>query len=359
MKRQRMILGAVATLGLCSAVLLWGFNFQLIPVSSTDIQKATWASPSVSWSVNPTASNVDISRGGTIVGALTSAFAAWEGVTYSGTWEGSPYTTAALNTLAFTQGADSSTSTYDGGDCVNTIGFNGSLPTGVIAMAVVSYAFTTTPGSAAGNYLCTTAPTTRTCPNEVCITDADVEFSTSYQFSTSGATSGEYDLQTVATHEIGHMIGLDHSGIAHAVMFPYGDTTQIGSVKTLSPDDMIGSGVLYPYAPSQSLFGKIEGKVTVGGSTAFAAHVVAIDSTTGNAFTDTLSDPSGNYQLIVLQGSYNVLALPLATDASGDSNTNGITTLSNYRGFECGYATTFSSCSGVPANPTDYTGIYY
>jgi hypothetical protein len=95
--------------------------------------------------------------------------------------------------------------------------------------------------------------------------------------------------------------------------------------------------------------------VSVGGSAAFAAHVVAIDSANGNVMTDTLSDNEGNYDLRVFPGSYYVLVLPLASEGG----INGPTTIVNYRGFSCAYATTFSTCAGLPANPTDYTGKYY
>jgi hypothetical protein len=351
-----MILGVVAALGLCSAAVLWAVNFQLVQViSSADIQKASWPSSSVTWSLGPDNLNVDSSGGGSVTAALTSAFTAWQGVTYSGTWQGSPYTSAALNTLAFTQGAGSLATDYNGADCVNTLGFDQELSTGIVALTGMTYAVTITPGSPAGNYTCTAPPTTRTCPNQVCIIDADVEFSTRYRFSTyAGAPSTEYDLQTVATHEIGHMIGLDHSGIAHAVMFPYGDTTQIGTVKTLTVDDEIGSGVLYPTSASQSLFGTINGTVTVGDNPAFGTHVVAIDSTTGNAITDTLSDPNGNYTLTVVEGSYYVLVLPLASDTSGDSSTNGVTGYANYSGWANGYPS-------LGGNDVQYlfTGTYY
>src|SRR5579884_576047 len=44
------------------------------------------------------------------------------------------------------------------------------------------------------------------------IQEADIAVSTSAQLSTS-AEPGKYDLQSVLTHEVGHFIGLDHSGL--------------------------------------------------------------------------------------------------------------------------------------------------
>ncbi|TVL91205.1 matrixin family metalloprotease [Streptomyces sp. SAJ15] len=52
------------------------------------------------------------------------------------------------------------------------------------------------------------------------------------------------DTETVALHEIGHLLGLDHSQVNTAVMAPfYG-----GPRRTLSQDDIDGIRVLYPAA---------------------------------------------------------------------------------------------------------------
>ncbi|MFZ0963639.1 MAG: matrixin family metalloprotease [Terriglobia bacterium] len=357
MNRQKMVMGSVVLLGMCSAVLLFATTFQLTFISSSDYEKANWPTTPISWSLNPSNPNVYSSTGtlaneAALASVLDAAFTLWSGAQYQST---------SVNTLSFAQGADNTNTAFILNDCVNSIGFTGSsLATGIIAETSVT---TYSEGGATGfTYLCTTAPYTRTCPNKVCITDADIEFSSSFNFSTPSYTNppdGYFDLQTTATHEIGHMIGLGHTGLANAVMYPYGDSGTGGVKYSLALDDEIGSEVLYPNSDIQSLAGAIKGTVTVGGSAAFGAHVVAIDSTTGNVITDTLSDNDGNYELNLMEGNYYVLVLPLATDISGDSGTNGVTTINNYTGFACGYAANYSTCSGVPANPVDFTGTYY
>jgi hypothetical protein len=256
-----------------------------------------------------------------------------------------------VNTLAFSQGPDNNNTTFVSGDCVNSIGFTESLATGIIAETeVTSYSSSTPPF----DYPCSMGTTPRTCPQEVCITDADIEFSADAFFYTpsySHPPNNYFDFQTVATHEVGHMIGLDHSGLANAVMYPYGDFGTGGIKYALAIDDEIGSAALYPNSAILSWVGGIKGTVRVGGSPAFGVHVVAIDSATGNVVTDTLSDPSGNYHLRVFQGNYFVLVLPLATDTSGDSTTNGVTSIHNYRGFTNGYP-------GATVQ-TDFTGKIY
>ncbi|KAG6386841.1 hypothetical protein SASPL_152017 [Salvia splendens] len=57
-----------------------------------------------------------------------------------------------------------------------------------------------------------------------------------------GSVPGSFDLETLALHEIGHLLGLDHSSVSAAIMFP---TFSDGEVKNLHPDDIEGIRVLY------------------------------------------------------------------------------------------------------------------
>ncbi|TAM79524.1 MAG: carboxypeptidase regulatory-like domain-containing protein [Acidobacteria bacterium] len=149
------------------------------------------------------------------------------------------------------------------------------------------------------------------------------------------------------------MLGLDHSGIGHAVMFPYGDSTAAGQQTQLAADDAIGISFLYPTAGFAAATGTISGQVNLSGSGIFGVHVVALNANTGIAVIDGLTAPDGAYTLIgVPHGLYYVLALPLA--AGPDS---GVLTIDNFSGWECGYAS--SGCAGAPQNPTSFTGRYY
>ena len=63
-----------------------------------------------------------------------------------------------------------------------------------------------------------------------------------------GAAAGAFDVETVAVHEIGHIIGLAHSSVAGAVM-----RSTIGSNATnraLTQDDISGVQGLYPQPPT-------------------------------------------------------------------------------------------------------------
>jgi hypothetical protein len=348
LNRRKLVWCGVALLGLCSAVLLFAANFQLTQVTTGNIQRDAWPNGSIAWSLNPS-NGIVYSGAGTpanesaLQSALTTAFNLWHNAQYQST---------NVNTLTFTEGADNANNSFNLSDCTNSIGFTQYLGTGIIAEAQVATSFTI-PITTGFSY-CAGKPNAGTCPNEICISDADIQFNTAYNFYTlsfTNPTSGYYDFQTVATHEIGHLFGLDHSGLANAVMFPYGDSGTGGIVHILSLDDEIGSAALYTNGSITSMAGQIQGTVTVGGNPAFAAHVVAIDAATGNVVTDTLADNNGSYTLRVFQGNYYVLTLPLATDTSGDSASNGVTTINNYNGFRSGYP----SSTAV----TNFTGKFY
>lgn len=57
-----------------------------------------------------------------------------------------------------------------------------------------------------------------------------------------GARPGAFDLETVALHEIGHLLGLGHSSVEGAIMFP---SIRPGVTKGLDADDIQGIKVLY------------------------------------------------------------------------------------------------------------------
>lgn len=245
----------------------------------------------VQWNLNPSApSNVS---GGNPVDVIAASFA---------TWLSAPNTAISIS-----RGADTQVSApaFDG---VNLICF--TCTTNFSTDGTLAITFTTTangPGadnkhggksSFAGQIL-----------------DADILFNPAIKFTTDGSSNN--DLQTVATHEIGHFLGLDHSAVVKAVMFPFAAPSE----HTLSYDDVAVISTLYPKSSPDVPAGSVSGKVTMSdGSPVFGAHIF-VDSTTAalpypasirKTPIGSLTKPDGSYQILgVPPDQYTVAAQPL------------------------------------------------
>lgn len=140
------------------------------------------------------------------------------------------------------------------------------------------------------------------------IDDADVLFNgRSFTFTTSGQPGG-FDVQDVATHELGHLLGLDHSGWAGATMYPYVDTTVILH-RSLATDDVHGLRSIYPGGSFATISGTV--RRSSDESVVAGAHVVARDSG-GRTAGAALSATDGTFRLEGLDaGTYEVYANPL------------------------------------------------
>ncbi len=80
------------------------------------------------------------------------------------------------------------------------------------------------------------------------IYDVDMEFNTEhYRFSMNASALTTVDLQNTMVHELGHVLGLDHSDVADATMYasaPMGETKK----RTLHADDIEGLCAIFPLA---------------------------------------------------------------------------------------------------------------
>jgi len=106
------------------------------------------------------------------------------------------------------------------------------------------------------------------------ITETDILFNPNLTFTTT-VDSDEalenadmFDVEGVVTHELGHSIGLHHSGVESATMWAI---ATVGA-RSLDPDDIAGARTLYPVGELDG----IRGTVRVNGAPAFGAHVVAV-----------------------------------------------------------------------------------
>ncbi len=175
------------------------------------------------------------------------------------------------------------------------------------------------------------------------ILDADIIFNSTQNFTTDGTGDGQ-DLQTVATHEIGHFFGLAHSAVVHAVMYPFAPARET----RLSYDDMAAISLNYGKAAPDVSTGSIAGTVRLGGAAVFGAHVFADSNTSAEplaAFNirkspiGALTLPDGSYVISgVPPDSYTVTAEPLDAPVL-DSNLGGFAPAYGRSAVQTGFTT--------------------
>ena len=79
------------------------------------------------------------------------------------------------------------------------------------------------------------------------IDDADIYTNQRFNYTSSRETdgcSGEYDIDGIMVHEVGHVIGLGHSNVSGATMYPSVSSCNFNN-RTLEADDIAGKNVLY------------------------------------------------------------------------------------------------------------------
>jgi len=139
------------------------------------------------------------------------------------------------------------------------------------------------------------------------IVDADVLFNgSSYAFTTE-AGANAFDVMDVAVHELGHMLGFDHSPVVGSSLFPY-VTPGLVLHRSLASDDELAIRVRYP----QVTRARIKGRIVHADSEPVArAHVVARDAN-GRTIGAALANGAGNFTLPGLEaGAVELFAIPL------------------------------------------------
>ncbi|MEN8149688.1 MAG: matrixin family metalloprotease, partial [Planctomycetota bacterium] len=144
------------------------------------------------------------------------------------------------------------------------------------------------------------------------LTDVDIILNDDVDWDTSEVGRDFVaDVQAVLTHEIGHMIGLDHVPLGTSTMFP---ELPLGAIRTrsLEPDDVAAITALYP-EPAAVHLGGIRGRVTVDGKgDGRGVLVVAVDPATRLPAASALTISGGLYEMGGLEpGGYRLFCFPL------------------------------------------------
>lgn len=146
------------------------------------------------------------------------------------------------------------------------------------------------------------------------IAEADIIINPAYAW-TDTPEAGGWDYRSTMIHEVGHFLGLGHSGVGRqsegsllagsSVMWPYGFGSGTALGRELTADDVTGASVLYPGATAPA--GSIHGVVRrASGEAVRYAHVVAyepvLDHTVGG-----WADGEGSYEIAGLPDGRYVL----------------------------------------------------
>jgi hypothetical protein len=159
------------------------------------------------------------------------------------------------------------------------------------------------------------------------IVESDIFFNSAFTWSTDSAgITGRQDVQSIAVHEIGHLLGLGHSALgetelmtggrrvlgAEAVMFPIAFAAGTVHDRSLKADDIAGITDIYGSSEARRSRGSISGKITKNGAGVLGAHIVAFSTRTGTLVGGFSLTDDGSYTIAGLEpGPYVLRVEPL------------------------------------------------
>jgi hypothetical protein len=159
------------------------------------------------------------------------------------------------------------------------------------------------------------------------LVESDIFLNSTFSWSVAGAgEAGRFDVESIALHEVGHLLGLGHSALgetevrpggrrvlaAEAAMFPIAFSSGSIEGRTLREDDIAGISDIYPGEIYREERGSISGRVTKAGQAVIGAHVIAFNTHTGKLVGGFALNSNGGYVIGGLQqGTYAIRVEPL------------------------------------------------
>ncbi len=167
------------------------------------------------------------------------------------------------------------------------------------------------------------------------IVEADIFFNTRFNWSVSASgTPSRIDLESIALHELGHLLGLSHSALGEteqtgggnrrvtasgAVMFPIAMSSGTIAERVLHADDIAGISDLYPGPSVVEDTGSIVGRVTKDGRGVVGAHVVAFNPETRELIGNFSLNSGGDFVIARLPPGPYVIRVEPIDDADPES----------------------------------------
>jgi len=159
--------------------------------------------------------------------------------------------------------------------------------------------------------------------------EADIFFNSTFAWSAAPAGEAQrQDIESIALHEVGHLLGLGHSMIgetelfgggrrviaAEAVMFPIAFTA--GTLNRVPrADDIAGISDIYGTEAFRREKGSITGRVTKNGTGIVGAHVTAFNPANGKMVAGFTLSQDGTFTIAGLDPGPHVLRVEPLDDA--------------------------------------------
>jgi hypothetical protein len=166
------------------------------------------------------------------------------------------------------------------------------------------------------------------------IVEAEIFLNSAFDWSVApGGESGRYDVESIALHEIGHLLGLGHSALgetelrsggrrvlaAEAVMFPVAFSAGTIEGRTLKADDIAGLSDSYPNNTFRREKGSVSGRVTKSARGVLGAHVTAYNPRTGRLISGFTLNEDGRFVIGGLDPGPHVLRVEPLDDGDVES----------------------------------------